>query len=82
MSEIVQWLGLSGLLAMVAMVFGYGRLHARVEKTEEAIKSLAAREDKSDANATALARLESKFEERTSAILRELHRISGVGHDR
>lgn len=72
MSEVIDWLGLSGLLAMIGAVFGYGHLHSRVKATEDAVTRLADREDKSVENAQALARLEAKFEERTAAILREI----------
>lgn len=77
MGNIIDWLGLSGLLALIGFVFGYGHLHSRVKAMESAIETLAEREDKSEENARALARLEAKFEERTAAILRELQRIGG-----
>lgn len=67
-SELIDWLGLSGLLAIFGVVFGYGHLHSRVKAMEEALES-------SEENAKALARLEAKFEERTAAILRELQAL-------
>jgi hypothetical protein len=49
----LDWLGLSGLLAIIGGAVGYGQLHGRVKALED--------RDASQENAIAIARLEEKF---------------------
>lgn len=68
MGHLFDIIGVSGLIAIVGGLIGYGRLSQRVSAVEEATK-------KSGDNAESLARLEAKFEERTGAIMRDLEAI-------
>lgn len=68
MQDVFDWLGVSGIVALVLGIFSHGRLAQRVEAVEGRVKT-------SDDNARALARLEAKFEERTGAIMRDLEDI-------
>jgi len=52
MGEVLDWIGLSGLLAMVAGAVGYGQLHGRVTSLED--------RDASQENQVAIARLEEQ----------------------
>ena len=53
---ILEWLGLSGVAAGVAGAIGYGRLQGRLSALEE-----RARQDTSQENQIAIARLEEQF---------------------
>ncbi|HBU62419.1 MAG: hypothetical protein CMH91_15090 [Oceanicaulis sp.] len=66
--SFLDWLGLSGLLSLLLGAFGYGRLHQRVSAAEEKVQ-------KSADNAEALARLETAFDERTGAMMREIAEV-------
>lgn len=67
-SSLLDWLGVSGVVSLMLGVFGYGRLHQRMNAVEE-------KAQKGADNAEALARLETAFDERTGAIMRDLTEI-------
>jgi len=50
--QILDYLGVTGLLAMIGGAVGYGQLHGRVKSLED--------KDTSQANAIAIARLEEQ----------------------
>lgn len=52
MGEVLDWIGISGLIAMVASAVGYGQLHGRVKSLED--------KDTSQENQVAIARLEEQ----------------------
>jgi len=60
MTDLVDYLGLSGVVAIIAGIFGYGGLHQRVTHLNERTKNLE-RADRSAENAIAIARLEEQF---------------------
>ena len=53
MSDIVDYLGLTGVIALVAGIFGYGSLHERVKHIETCV-------EKNANNIVAIARLEEQ----------------------
>lgn len=69
--NFLDWLGLSGLVSLLLGAFGYGRLHQRMSAVEEKAK-------KSADNAEALARLETAFDERTGAMMREIAEVKQI----
>ena len=64
MSDIADYLGLTGVLALVAGVFGYGSLHERVKHIESCV-------EKNANNIIAIARLE----EQVTAMRTDIHEI-------
>lgn len=52
MGEVLNWVGISGLIALVASAVGYGQLHGRVKSLED--------KDTSQENQVAIARLEEQ----------------------
>ena len=64
MSDIVDYLGLTGVIALVAGIFGYGSLHERVKHIETCV-------EKNANNIVAIARLE----EQVAAMRTDIHEI-------
>ena len=64
MSDIVDYLGLTGVIALVAGIFGYGSLHERVKHIEACV-------EKNANNIVAIARLE----EQVAAMRTDIHEI-------
>lgn len=73
--SFLDWLGLSGFASLLLGAFGYGRLHQRMSAVEE-------KAQKSADNAEALARLETAFDERTGAMMRELNEVKQLLKER
>lgn len=57
--QILDYLGVTGLLALIGSAVGYGQLHGRVKSLED--------KDSSQENAVAIARLETKVDMLLSA---------------
>ena len=64
MSDVFDYLGLSGIFAIIAGVFGYGALHQRVKNVESCV-------EKNANNIVAIARLE----EQVAAMRTDIHDI-------
>lgn len=62
-NSVLDYLGVSGLVALVTGALAWGGLHQRVKALED--EDVA---DKCDANGLAIAQLSTAFEERTRAI--------------
>ena len=54
MHDVLDYLGITGLLALIGGSVGYGQLHGRVKSLED--------KDASQENAVAIARLETKVD--------------------
>lgn len=65
--SLFDWLGISGILAILGAAWGYGQLHGRVKNLEE--------RDKSQENAVSIAELRVAFEERTAAMQQDIQTI-------
>ena len=59
MHDVLDYLGITGLLALIGGAVGYGQLHGRVKSLED--------KDVSQENAVAIARLEAKVDMLLSA---------------
>lgn len=64
MSDVMDYLGLTGVIALVAGIFGYGSLHERVKHIETCV-------EKNSNNIVAIARLE----EQVAAMRTDIHEI-------
>jgi hypothetical protein len=60
MNDPIEYIGFSGLVAIVLGIFGYGALHQRVTSLED--------KDRSEQNSIAIARLEEQFKAMRSDI--------------
>lgn len=60
MSGVMDYLGISGIVAILMGLFGYGALHQRVSSLED--------KDRSAENSIAIARLEEQFKAMRSDI--------------
>lgn len=70
--DIMSWVGLSGLVAIVIGIFGYGKLTQKVDQIQRIATDAHNAASQSLDNRDAISALSARFDERTVAMMREM----------
>ena len=70
--DVMSWVGLSGLLAIIGGAMGYGKLKQEITQIQQIAVDAHNAASQSMDNREAIAALSARFDERTVAMMREM----------
>lgn len=79
--NFLNWVGVSGLLALLGLGAAYGRVQQEMAQIKKVAENAHAAATQSLENREAISNLSVRFEERTAGLLRELKELKEIVRD-
>jgi hypothetical protein len=79
--DIMSWVGLSGLLAIIGGAMGYGKLKQEITQIQQIAADAHKAASQSLDNRDAISALSARFDERTVAMMREMKEVKDLLRD-